>query len=284
MVTLFLFYSGYGIYESIKSKKNYINNMPINRIFETWIKFGIAVFFFLLLSYIFNNGFGLKKIILSFVGWDSLGNSNWYIFSIIFMYILTFIAFKIFDKDHKKALIFNLVLSIIYVIIMSYHKQSYWFNTVLCYNLGLIYSYYKEQINKLLFNNFKYVLLLMVTIISFIALKNHIKTYWDYEICSILFVCSVVLLSLKIHLRSPILKWFGDNLFWIYILQRIPMIVFKEIGFNSNTLLYTISTFITTVLITFIFKYIFDKPINNICDKLNIWINKKISKKEQKED
>ena len=26
MVTTFLFYSGYGIYESIKSKKNYIDN------------------------------------------------------------------------------------------------------------------------------------------------------------------------------------------------------------------------------------------------------------------
>ena len=37
MVTTFLFYSGYGIYESIKSKKKYIDNFFKNRILKLFI-------------------------------------------------------------------------------------------------------------------------------------------------------------------------------------------------------------------------------------------------------
>ena len=44
MVTMFLFYSGYGVYESIKNKgKQYVNSMPKKRILNTLINFDLSV-------------------------------------------------------------------------------------------------------------------------------------------------------------------------------------------------------------------------------------------------
>ena len=48
MVTTFLFFSGYGIYESIKKNKDYKNNFIKKRFFPTYINFAIAIFLFII--------------------------------------------------------------------------------------------------------------------------------------------------------------------------------------------------------------------------------------------
>ena len=49
MVTLFLFYSGYGLMESaIKKGKNYINKLPTKRILKTLINFDIVVIIYMI--------------------------------------------------------------------------------------------------------------------------------------------------------------------------------------------------------------------------------------------
>ena len=108
MVTMFLFYSGYGIYESIKKKKsNYVNNIPIKRILITLLNFDIAVLTFAVVNQLIGNGKTLEEILLALTGWGGIGNSNWYIFAILFLYLSTYISFKIFDNSSasSKALI-----------------------------------------------------------------------------------------------------------------------------------------------------------------------------------
>ena len=46
IVTIFLFYSGYGILESIKKNKNYVNTIPVNRFLKVLINFDLAVILF----------------------------------------------------------------------------------------------------------------------------------------------------------------------------------------------------------------------------------------------
>ena len=53
MVTLFLFYSGYGVMESIKKKNmSYIHKIPVTRILGTLFRFDIAILMFLFLKLI----------------------------------------------------------------------------------------------------------------------------------------------------------------------------------------------------------------------------------------
>ena len=68
MVAPFLLYSGYGIYESIKAKKDkYIESLPKNRIFKTWFHMAFCVLLFLLLDIYLGIKYSPKVILLSFV-------------------------------------------------------------------------------------------------------------------------------------------------------------------------------------------------------------------------
>lgn len=261
MVTMFLFYSGYGVFESIKKKnQNYINLMPKKRILKTWFNFFIAVLSFCILGFIFNNHFSFGKIILSFIGWETLGNSNWYIFSIMFMYLLTYFSFKIFDDNHKKALFLNFILIIIFILFLRLHKGEYWYNTIFCYYFGMLYSHCKDSIEIILFNNLKYIFSLVLSIFVFLIFMVYSKyNFIFYELYSISFVCIIILITMKVQINSIILKWFGDNLFWIYILQRIPMIVFKEVGLSNYVYKYSFVVFVSTIALTFIYKFFISK-------------------------
>ena len=51
MVTMFLFYSGFGIMESLAKKKNYIKSFFSNRFLKTFIHFDLAVIIYIIVSF-----------------------------------------------------------------------------------------------------------------------------------------------------------------------------------------------------------------------------------------
>lgn len=267
MVTLFLFYSGYGIFESIKNKKNYIKNLPKNRIFKTWSHFFIAVFSFWIISLITKANYPITRVLLSFIGWESIGNSNWYIFDIIVLYTLSFVSFTLFKNNHKKALALNTILSIIMIFILSKLKEPWWYNTILCYNFGMFYSYFKEDIDNIIFNNKKYIIITLLTSLLFVLFYKANPSIIQYELLSCIFSLLIVLITSKIKFNSKIIMFFGDNLFWIYILQRIPMILLSYYGINSHPYTFFILCFIITIILTYIYKFIIDKIDNKIFKK-----------------
>lgn len=95
LVVMFLFYSGYGVMESIGKKGSvYVNSIPKKRILATLLNFDIAVLVFLLLDILICKKLNMTDILLAFTGWTSLGNSNWYIFVILVCYLITWIGFS----------------------------------------------------------------------------------------------------------------------------------------------------------------------------------------------
>lgn len=272
MVTMFLFYSGYGIYESIKRKKqDYVKSIPVKRILITLFNFDIAVLSFVIINQFLGRVYSLKNILLSFVGWEGIGNSNWYIFGILFMYLITYISFTFFDKDNKKALVSCWLLTLLFVLFMSVHKEDYWFNTLFCYPLGLTYSYYKDKIEKKLFNNKKYLMALGVSLIAFLVFRELIPIDWIYYQCMSIFFCIVlILITMKVNIHNRILKWLGDNLFWLYILQRIPMLILTKIGYSIHAYRFTFICFCITVFMSFIYSFVFNIINKKILDLLKI--------------
>ena len=262
MVTLFLFYSGFGIYESIKKKKKeYIDSIPKRRCLKTILHFAFAVTLYLILSFIINKSYPIKTILLSYIGWNSIGNSNWYIFGIVILYFLTYLSFQIFDKNDKLAIRMSWILTIIFTLGLSLYRPDYCYNTLWCYPLGLTYSYYKNDIEKIFMKeNKKYLIALILTFISVFILKKYaVNGFMYYELLSIAFCLLIVLITMKINLQSKILKWFGDNLFWIYILQRLPMIYLTYTGYNIHPYRFCLICFIITIIISIICKQIVTK-------------------------
>lgn len=92
MVVMYLFYSGFGIVESMKRKPDYFETYPKKRILKTLLHFDLAVLFFLLLSIIINAKYSAIDYITCWIGWGSIGNSNWFIFDILALYSIVYLA------------------------------------------------------------------------------------------------------------------------------------------------------------------------------------------------
>lgn len=252
IVCMFLFYSGYGIYESIKKKgKDYINKLPKNRILKLIIHFDIALIIYYLLSFITGTKYGLRQIVLSLIGWESIGNSNWFIFAILVCYAVSYICFKIF-KNNKLSLISVTLFSLAYILIMRRVKPSWWYDTILCYPLGMIFSYYKTWIeNKLLNTNLKYYILLILTCAVFCIFIKYQNIY-TLLLNSMVFSILVVLVTVKIDINNGALMWLGKNVFNVYILQRIPMTLISHF-FNFSPYIFVLISFIMVIVVSILF-------------------------------
>lgn len=94
LVVSFLLYSGYGVVLSMMKKPRYVETMPKRRILTTLLNFDMAVMTFFAVGLLLGNHYTLSQVLLSLIGWESLGNSNWYIFCILLCYAGTYISFR----------------------------------------------------------------------------------------------------------------------------------------------------------------------------------------------
>lgn len=272
MVTLFLFYSGYGVMESVKRKRmDYVHKMPVTRILGTLFRFDIAIVMFVFVRLAIGDTLSLPKVLLSLIGWDSLGNSNWYIFAVLCAYVITFAGFEIGNLLTKKSPppIMHYVSAILvtigclgYIYILAHFKlrPQHWYDTVICYAAGIWYSLLREKIEKIInYNTAVYILVFLVTGAgtAYFAL-NRSASFVHTELCMMLFTAFTVILTMRVSVHNKVLTWCGKNLFGLYILQRIPMIVFKEIGVaDFNIYLYFVLNLAVTVVLAWAFeKYV----------------------------
>lgn len=271
VVTMFLFYSGYGVLESIRKKgQDYVDDLPKKRILKVLFDFDLAIILFLIVAYFLGKKYRLTTILLSFIGWTSVGNSNWYIFVILITYIFTYLAFKVSKDNYFLGVTLVLFLSGLYIYLVRDFRPSYSYNTIFCYGLGMLYSLFRDKIENFIFKNkFTYLLSFIVSLGIFILTYKMKNKLWAFQIRAIFFIGLVILISMKISFNNLILNWVGGHLFSIYILQRIPMMILGKVEFvQSRTYLYLVLTAFSTGLIAYIFtkvsKILYNKLILGI--------------------
>ncbi|MBQ3005861.1 MAG: acyltransferase family protein, partial [Clostridia bacterium] len=231
IVACFFFYSGYGICEAYKKRGySYIKAFPKNRILKTLLHFDIAVLLFLILKLILNQKISLKNTLLSFIGWESLGNSNWYIFVILALYLLTYLSFSIIKNNTLKATFSVTVLSVALIVFLYFTKSSYWYDTLLCYVLGMWISLFKDKILKLVTkNNIVWFLsagtLFILFAVLYLIPYNSGLFFFNTFLLAPVFCLLITIILIKLRISNKPLALSGQYLFEIYILQRIPMIV-----------------------------------------------------------
>lgn len=249
MVAPFLFYSGYGVMESIKSKGiEYINAMPRRRILTTLVNFDIAVFLFVVVNMLICNSISTRQVLLSLIGWDSVGNSNWYIFVIILCYAIAYISEGMFKRRYVRYLLFAIAL-----LLLPIFKPSYWYDTMLCFLVGMIYSEKKKLIERLCKRHWATFFSASVVVASLLLCHCPSLRGVGSNVKAVAFVMAIVLFTMRIPIRNVALQWCGQHLFPLYIYQRIPMIIlfaFDPLGFSTwRMLIYLAFSLIVTILI-----------------------------------
>ncbi len=258
VVVTYLFYSGYGIMESIKKKgHSYIKRMPVDRFFKLWYHFAIIMVLFIIVSFISNRTYSLEHYLLSFTGYTSIGNSNWYMFVTFALYIIVFIAFMIFRKSKilSVALVFILTFAFVIFEINVLDLPVRFYDTIFCFPLGMLFSMLKPYIDKIVMKND--IIWLVAILGTFVVCMYGSQNRSENVLYRILFMCTapvvITLLMMKLQVRSSVLDWFGNHIFSFFMLQRIPMLHLQHFNLDNEPYLFMGISFFATVLISTMF-------------------------------
>lgn len=278
VVVPFLFYSGYGIMESIKTKKGYVKGIIRNRFLKVLVHFDIAVLVYLCLQMLLGRRYEIWHVVQSLIGWTSVGNSNWYIFVTLVLYIMVFAAFIIpLGKDgpvrHLLGIAGIIILAAVYLYFMkSWGVPTRFYNTILLFPSGMLYSMERDKIEKICMkNDICYMASgIIVFVIYYYAYCHARESIFWYSVWGCAFMAMILLFNMKISLKNNMLIWFGKNVFGIYIWQRVPMIILKNLRggiYTERTYVFIFSCFIATIFITMIFNYILKKVDSRLFKK-----------------
>ena len=247
MVAPFLFFSGYGIMEQIKKKGDeYIDHKLRKRIFKFYIHFSMALCIYLLLSFILDKDYSLSRIIWSFTALSSIGNSNWYVFAILAMYIIVYISFKCFRKNGIASCA---IMTFFYIILMKAFKgQDWWYNIILCFPAGMILSKYKDKVYSIIRKPIFFVCMLILALVLYIF---HLCIF-AYEVIAISLCFLIVDICAYKEIKNDLFQFLGQYVFEIYILQRVSMIIFKG---HVHGWTY----FLICIVVTFGLAYVFKR-------------------------
>lgn len=261
MVVMFLVYSGYGIIESYKKKQAaYLTGFLRKRVLKTLVHFDIAVAVFIILALILGHEYSAGDYLLSWTGWTSVGNSNWFIFDIIVLYLLAYAGLLFVERfklDLKAYLWIIFGLSVVFLVFMFKAKSglAWWYDTILAFPMGMLWSVYKKKFEHYLSTKKGFItasIAVMTAFVLFYLLGRHYKEVFSF-VASPLFGVLVIVLTTRVKIGNPMLNWLGINAFSIYILQRLAMILASEAGMNNRPLLFMAVVIPASLLIAAVF-------------------------------
>lgn len=258
MVVPFLFYSGYGIFESVREKGlSYVRSLPRKRILKTWLHFVMAVLLFVVYDAFFAPArLSVSRVLVSFFAWQGIGNSNWFIFAILCTYLFCFAGLTLFKGHRFPALCFTTLLCILYIVVVSRFKAMWWWDTILAFPLGCALSLWKEKATAVQ-KTLPWLLGGFLALAVLVAAKRYSihAPFTCTQIAMAALMVLLVLASMRFALKGRILAWLGEQVFGIYILQRLPMEFGKHFHWNeSNLYLYFLFCLISTLLLATAFS------------------------------
>lgn len=264
VVVMFLFYSGFGIMEQYGRRGgSYLKSFPKKRILKLLLHFDLAVLLFLFVQLLLGNTYPLSYYFLCWIGWTSIGNSAWFIFDMLLLYLISYLTLLLIEKHSVPkitALIFLIFLSFLLWLFLWRTKSgsTWWYNTIFAFPLGAVYSQIRSKVDAIHLK-MPGVFALSVCFCSLLWVVSRRSLGIDqYGLSAVLFSSSVVGVTSFVSTDNPILRWLGKNCFYIYILQRVPMIILSHFSFNRFFILFILCSFVLTILLVLGFRKITD--------------------------
>ncbi len=255
IVVPFLFYSGYGISCAIERKgAPYLRAFPKNRILKTYFHSTLIVILFWLTQTLLGHSYPIEKCVAAFLLWGSFGNSNWYLFTVLFLYLFTWISFRLFQNRPRVAICLCFGLTLGYFLVLLRYKEAWWYNTVFAYCFGLLYPALRQKLSHLWEKSAGWLaflagsagLVLALTFLRFEPLADGFRE----NLRAIAFMLLLNCFLYRVQLGNRLLRWLGAHVFECYLLQRLPMILLSELGLAAySPALFVLACAAGTVLL-----------------------------------
>ena len=256
VVVPFLFYSGYGMMESLTKKEGYLKTFPKKRFLKIAVQFCIITVVYIVMHICLQSDYSIPHMLFSFIGITSIGNGGWFILSLFFFYSAIIVWFNIFRNKVLAAVGVALSFVALMVVEILLGFQTYYYNIVYFFPVGMFYSLLKKPFDRIVMkNNFVWASVFLVSLLGFCFTKQISSLL--YPVWCTFGMLMILCLTMKVKIGNKALIWLGTTTFFNFTLQGIPQILFTKY-LNNNYLIYVL-VIVTTLLLTLGGYYVFEK-------------------------
>lgn len=247
-VTLFMLFSAYGLFWSIKNKENYMDNFIRNRFLIVSVPFIISVL--------------VKKI----CGFDIYSGGTKFLIIMLILYLLTYITFK-FLKG-KEGFAISLIAVLYSFIGYSTNIGIGWYVEVLGFAYGIILSYNIDKLKLFLTKKFWLKFLVITLFSGFLGIMYlkfkyipFIGSYFLKVILGGILVFWVLMLMYKFVIENKLIKVLGHISYEIYLIHGFVMsglMLLDNIWVKGNISsgIFIVITFTITICLSLIIRKI----------------------------
>ena len=288
MVSMFFFYSGVGILESVKKKGKKYSNRLIIKFFAFHFKYA----FMMTINYVIkkvinpNDKLNYKFLLRQYFILDFGFQFNWFICTYILILFYSFISFLPFNNNNTllPVILVTLFIYFHYRLMIYLKKPSFYIDNIFNFPMGLLFSLYKGIFEKLIKKNDKtyYFILIVISILMYKIKFLEFKYLPTIITKNVIFSNLVILITLKVQFNNGLLQSMNKHSLGILMTQGMFFIIFKKYkSLKGNEYVEFIIIFLLTVFSAilfdestdFIVSYFYKINVDKILNKLTCFRN-----------
>ena len=290
-VSFFFFISAYGMTKQVKlNREKYLKGFFKKRFLKLLLPiFVVTVLHIVVNIFVFKSEYTLNSIINIYKNGSSLINNGWYLNSILVIYLIFYLSFKITKNQNLSYIIFTILIISYILVLKNIGFGIWWYNSMIGIIFGMYFEIFEGKIKKIL-NTHIYKLLLILSVWTFyfwnnkeadlVSFFSSFGIYSNYPIVQNLtcfnFIVMVILISKKINFRGLVLNKESMKLYSKFVLIRNEVLSFLgKISFEmymihglimsllsiylKANIVYLLTLFGLTILLSYILNIFFNK-------------------------
>ena len=253
-VGIFFFFSGYGLYTSLKTKENYLKGFLKKRLVTILVPFYMCILVFTAAACICGTRFTPLQLLGVLSGWSLINQHMWYIVEIAILYIAFFLIYRLI-KNRTAA---TVVMSIFVIAMMAgslmlahgkdmsasgWFQGEWWYNSSFLFVIGIIVSKHLEGLRRIARKAYVILLLGLAALLVLLGpqtvymLRRY--SYWSeipgedpryldkirclsvqlpWIICFVLFL---LLIMMRVRFGNTVLKFLGSISLELYLIHNL---------------------------------------------------------------
>lgn len=249
-VSMFLFISGYGMWQSFLSNYGLSFSSTLKRIWKIVLPYLFTVLLYFTIVRLSSGEFNIDVLEAILTG-TSKQSHLWFVFAIIYLYFTFFLCTRL---RRRWAIILSLftITALTIAILRKVGYDRCWWVSLMAFPTGCLYSMYKDRINGVIFKNrLRYCLAMAAAIVGVgVSYLPGVEVLYSISHIFIPIVIALVVIQLPIEkLNNRFTTHLGSISYEIYLCQLIAMDALQLFFPSIPPAVYVLCTIVLTVLL-----------------------------------